>query len=157
MVTCLNDNRLSQKATGPYVHANTFMRVYTARRMINGPHKCPPVFRYRSVSHPITYHYFAISSSTHPVPSVFLLLHVGQAARVTMNDARRCTRWMMSQSASPVRAIDRSRRIPALLITCPNTHTHTHTESTVNDFPKLYVCSSQSKFSRSGPYSRTNP
>ena len=42
----------------------------------------------------------------------------GQAARDTMKEPRRCTRWIRSQSASLVRATERSRSMPALLRTC---------------------------------------
>ncbi len=48
----------------------------------------------------------------------FCLRICGQAARETMNEPRRCTRWIRSQSASLVRARERSRRMPALLINC---------------------------------------
>lgn len=48
----------------------------------------------------------------------FCFFMCGHAARDTINEPRRCTRWIKSQSASLVRAMDRSRRMPALLTTC---------------------------------------
>ena len=46
----------------------------------------------------------------------FCFFMCGHAARVQRNEPRRCTRWIRSQSTSLVRAIVRSRRMPALLM-----------------------------------------